>query len=615
MITSLISRVSRDNRLAMKSIQKLPQNGAAVHQQGFVSRLSARDLPSIAALISLSLAIYYNSLSNGFVFDDYAVIVENKHIKDLSHSLPSFFNQSYFKIAGGEASYRPLATLSYFLIHSLAGPNAFYYHLSSVLLHTLNVLFVYRMLCLLLENRFKALLAGFLFACHPALTETVNCIAFNEDLLAACFFLLALILYFKAVGQGPTGVAHLLSLFFFFCGLLSKEMAITLPVIIFLTDMTFGTAAAHALSVDHILKIIKNRWPFYAGYAVICLFYLVLRFIIFVNPADTIRPHFGSIFERLLYLPNHIFSFIKLAVVPYDLSVEHIFAYPQRFFEITQLAASLSVLGLCILSLLFFRQSKEIFFGIWWFLITLFPVFNIIEIYNPYAERYLYLPVIGFCLVVPHFLNGAFSRLWHNSKTGRTATVLVVSIILSAYATIAVARNRDWKDSHTLWSKTVKQSPNSGIAHGSLGRAYQEQGLLDQAVAAYQKAVKLMPNHYKAYYNLGVVRDQQGQLDQAIANYKKSIAVNPGFADSHYNLANLFQKKGLMNDAIYHYRAVIALSPEDFEARNNLGVALAMQGKVDKAVLEWEKVLEIDPTNKSASENIGKAKEILERSN
>ena len=595
----------------MKSEQKFPQNAIADHLSGF----GTRDLLPIAALVCISLAVYYNSLANGFVFDDYAVIVENKHIKEFSHSLPSFFNQSYFKIAGGESSYRPLATFSYFLIHSFAGLNAFYYHLSSVLLHTLNVILVYLLLRLLLGNRFKALLAGLLFACHPALTETVDCIAFNEDLLAACFFLLALILYYNAVDQGPAGVTHLLSLFFFFCGLLSKEMAISLPVIILLSDLTFGAAAGQALSVDHILKTVKNRWPFYVGYAVIGLFYLVLRFLILVNPADTIRPHFGGLFERLLYLPNHIFSFLKLAAVPHDLNVEHIFAYPQRFFEITHLAGSLGVLGLGILSFLLFRHSKGIFFGIWWFLITLFPVYNIVEIYNPFAERYLYLPLIGFCLVVPIFLFSTFNRVLNNDKTVSTATVLVIIIILSAYATIAIARNRDWKDSHTLWSKTVKQSPNSGVAHGSLGRAYQEQGLLDQAIAEYQTAVKLMPNHFKAYYNLGVVRDQQGHIDQAVANYKKSIAVNPGFTDSHYNLANLYQKKGLLDDAIYHYRAVIALSPEDFEARNNLGVVLAMQGKLDEAILAWQKVLDIDPANKSAPENIRKAKEILEQSN
>ncbi|MBT8365110.1 MAG: tetratricopeptide repeat protein [Deltaproteobacteria bacterium] len=599
----------------MNSEQKSSQNGTAAQPHVFVSWVATGNLLPIAVLVIISLAVYCNSLSNGFVFDDYAVIVENKHIKDLSNSLPSFFNNSYFKIAGGEASYRPLATLSYFFIHSVAGLNPFYYHLSSVLLHTLNVILVYLLFCLLLGDWFKALLAGLLFACHPALTETVDCITFNEDLLAAFFLLLALILYIKAVDKGPAGAAHLLSLFFFFCGLLSKEMAISLPAIILLYDLTFREAAAQTLSVKHILTTVKNRWAYYVGYAGIGLLYLVLRFLIFIPPGDGIKPHFGSLFERLLYLPNHIFGFVKLAIAPYDLNVEYVYSYPQSFFEFSQLAGFVVIAGLGIISLLCFRPYKEIFFGIWWFLIALFPVYNLFVIFNPFAERYLYIPVIGFCLVVPAILSIAFSIVLNNKKAVNTATSLVVIFILCAYAPITVARNRDWKDGLTLWSKTVKQSPDSGVARGSLGRAYQEQGLLDKALAEYKSAAKIMPNHFKAYYNLGVVYDQQGHFDQAVANYKKSISISPEFANAHYNLANLYQKYGLTDDAIYHYRAVIELSPEDFEARNNLGVALAMQGKLNEAILEWEKVLEIDPTNKSARDNVRRAKEILEKSN
>ena len=88
------------------------------------------------------IAVYLNSLSNGFVFDDYAVIVENKYLKLPGINVASFFNHSYFKIAGGEASYRPVATLSYYLIYAIAGLNPFFYHLFSVLLHLANVVLV-----------------------------------------------------------------------------------------------------------------------------------------------------------------------------------------------------------------------------------------------------------------------------------------------------------------------------------------------------------------------------------------------------------------------------------------------------------------------------------------
>jgi len=340
----------------------------------------------------------------------------------------------------------------------------------------------------------------------------------------------------------------------------------------------------------------------------------VLRFVIFTQPGDGMKPHFGDLTERLLYLPSHIFNFVKLAIAPYDLKVDYVFSYPATFFELSHLAGLAGTLGLAVCSIFFYRRHQAIFFGIWWFIITLFPVYNIIQIFNPFAERYLYLPVIGFCLVVPLVLHGIFSRAMTRAVAVNTSTLLAVLAVSSAYATITIARNRDWQDGLTLWSKTVAQTPDSGIAHGSLGRAYQEQGLLKEAVAEYETAVKLMPRNYKAYYNLGVVYDQQGDFIKAEAYYQKSIAINPGFANAHFNLANLYHKRGLTDDAIRHYRQVIELTPQDIEARNNLGVAFARQGNLDRALAEWQNVLKIDPANQSARDNVKRARAILEKS-
>ena len=104
--------------------------------------ISASRLLPVAILVLVSLVVYFNSLTNGFVYDDYKTIVENKYIQHPGKSLPSLFSRSYFNIASGEASYRPVATLSYYLIYSIGELNATYYHLFSVLLHALNVILV-----------------------------------------------------------------------------------------------------------------------------------------------------------------------------------------------------------------------------------------------------------------------------------------------------------------------------------------------------------------------------------------------------------------------------------------------------------------------------------------
>ena len=593
-----------------------PQTTATGKKAGdIITKMTANHLFPITLLALICIVLYFNSLSNKFVYDDYAVIVENKYIQHPVKSFPSFFNQSYFNIAAGEASYRPLATLSYYLIYAIVGLNPFGYHLFSVLLHLANVVLVYLLVNLILKHRFTALIAGLLFACHPVLTEAVNCISYNEDLLAACFYLLAFLFCLKSSTNSLKSDRknYGLSLLFFLLGLLSKEMAITLPAIIVLYDLSIKNEAdPQPFSLQPILSAIKERGLFYSGYMAVGLFYLSIRFIILHNPEESIKTFFGSLLERVIFLPGHIFSFIKLSFFPVNLTADYVFSYPYHFFTASNLIGFSFVAGLAVLSVFIFKHSREIFFGIWWFFITLFPVYNLIPIYNPFAERYLYIPLIGFCMLVAMAFNTLITKRLSKTVPIQVLSSVAIIVILSLYSTVTIARNRDWKDNLTLWSKTVITSPGSSIAHGSLGRAYQDQGRLQEAIRNYKKAIEIYPGNYKAYHNLGVVYAGQGALKEAVANYKRAVDINPAFVDAQFNLGNIYHNQGLLEEAVQQYRKVTELDPADFEARNNLGVAYAKQGKMDKAIVQWEKVLMIDPQNKSAAENINKAKGMVD---
>jgi len=582
--------------------------------QAFSMMTATRWFP-IALLVLVPIVVYSNSLSNGFVFDDYAVILENKYLKLPGINVASFFNHSYFKIAGGEASYRPLATLSYYLIYAIAGLNPFFYHLLSVLLHLVNVVLIYRLVHWLLRQRFTALTAGLLFACHPALTEAVDCIAYNEDLLAAAFLLLAFLFYLKSSTNGlkSNTINYGWSLFCFLLGLLAKEMAITLPAIILLYDVSLrNDAEGKPFSLRLILTTIKARGLFYGGYLAVSLLYVFIRFFVLYHPQEAIKPFYGNLFERIIFLPGHIFSFIKLAVLPVPLTADYVFSYPPHFFATSNLSGFFFVTGLAVGSVFIFKYSRGIFFAIWWFFITLFPVFNIIPIYNPLAERFLYIPLIGFCLLVAMAFNTSINQRLSETMPVKVLSSVAVIALLGFYATATISRNRDWKDSLTLWSKTVITSPNSSVAHGSLGRAYQDLEQLAEAIHEYKMAIEIFPGNYKAYYNLGLIYERQGALKKAVANYKRAIAINPAFINAYFNLGNIYHNQGLLEEAIHHYRKLTELDPADYEARNNLGVAYARQGKLDQAIVQWEKVLEMDPQNKSAAENIRKAKEMVD---
>jgi len=603
------SKTQKKNRKSTDSRQV--QAKAVAETSDTARRLLAVTLPALLCLI-----VYYNSLSNGFVYDDLGSIVENKYIKQPGRLLASLFDQSYFQFAGLEASYRPLATLSYFLIYAVAELDPFYYHLASLILHTLNAILVYWLANFLLGHRLTAILMAMMFACHPVLTEAVNCIDFNDDLLATFFYLLALIYYIriKSVDIKSNILGYALSLLFYILGLLSKEMAISLPAMVLLYDLVLSDAGRRAQNFKNLLSIVRQRKFFYIGYMTVGLAYLCIRFFVLYNPRESLKASAGSLFERLIYLPNHIFSFIKLTIYPGNLNADYVYSHPSSFFEPSVLIGTAVVVALVGLSFLIRRHSKAAFFGIWWFLITLAPVYNLIEIYHPLAERYLYLPIIGFCLVVPLAAHAAARRHFANPALANTMTLLPIALILVIYSAATITRNPVWRSNFTLWSKTVQSSPNSLVARGGLGMAYLNRGMPDEAAEQFKIAIQLYPADYKGYYNLGLVYHQKGNLKKALEYFSRSVNLKPDSPKAHYNLATIYLQQRAWDLAIRHYIKVNALDPEIVMAHYNLGMAYAMVGKLDAAIVEWKTVLQIEPHNAMAKKNIQKAKKMMNRS-
>jgi tetratricopeptide (TPR) repeat protein len=579
-----------------------------------IAKTNANHLWPVVLLVCITAIVYFNSLSNGFVYDDLGTIVENAYIKRLDNYLSSFYNQSYFKISGGEASYRPVATLSYYLLYAVSGPNPLGYHLLSVTLHIFNVILVYLLAHAMTDDKRVAVIAGLLFACHPVNAEAVNGISYNEDLLAAFFFFAAFLFYMRltppATKRGT--IFFMVSLFFFLLGLLSKEMAITLPAIVVLYDLILRDSVSEKISLKRVRAVIKNRKYYWAGYLGVSFFYLWLRFFAIHNPEEVETQIWGRLIDRVIYLPVIFLKYVRLCLFPLTLNADYVFSYPSRFFDLLPLLSLLVVLGLVIYSFFALRNQKAVSFGIWWFFITLFPVYNLIQIYNPFAERYLYIPLLGFCLVISIFLETLLSRISF-SRVG-ILRVLIILCMVGACALITMNRNRDWKDSYSLWTQTLEVEPDSFRAHGNLARVYQKRGMIDASMREVKKALELNPKDYKAYYNLGVVLGEQGFAAEAISAYQKAVAMNPRFKNAYFNLGTIYKAQNRLEAAKKAFKKVVEIDPDDIEARNNLGVIYAMQGKLDAALVEWQQVIALDPANRDVQANIEKAKKLIDPS-
>jgi hypothetical protein len=269
--------------------------------------------------------LYANTLVNSFAYDDYGVIIENSFINNWTRDAGFFFNKSYF-LRSGEASYRPVATLTYFVNFLIWKTNPLGYHLSNLFFHIISVTILFLLLNKIITNRHTSLIAALLFASHPILTEAVNCITFNEDILTTIFFTLSLFLYIKHKElKNPRFLFF--SLLSFGLSLLSKEMAITLPLILVIYDLIFKPEKGRNKNNIHTMDIIKTNFSKYFWYFLLAFIYLVLRFDYLKNPFELNTPLGLQLYQRIIYLPFLLTNDILLILKPFPLTVDHVFHY------------------------------------------------------------------------------------------------------------------------------------------------------------------------------------------------------------------------------------------------------------------------------------------------
>ncbi|MDR4508429.1 MAG: tetratricopeptide repeat protein [Candidatus Brocadiaceae bacterium] len=605
---------------------------------------------SFLLLIALPLAVYFNSLDNTFVYDDVFTITDNYFIRDWGN-LSSFLTEDYFKNTG-EVTYRPLVTLSYFIDYSIWHLNPVGYHLTNVVLHVFTVLLVYLLIFHIVKNCIIAFLTGVLFAVHPLLAETVNGISYREDILTTAFFLCTVLLYIRSNRRNSRFIyLYPLSLSSYLLALCSKEMAITLPFIIIIFDWIFSG----------VHRIKKNVLRYYLGFVLASTFYLFLRFVWFHNSVETQLTYPDNSFViNLLTMPKVFCSYIKLLFLPAHLNADYIVSGTR-----TPLAAAfiLSIIFLGVLGIIFMKlydHSRLIFFFLLWFVVTLVPALNIIPIANIMAERYLYLPSVGFCLVLSCIMHGMWRKLCavmpgnqssaaSNSGNDRQpqrlnnlfkATVLscIVLVPVVLYSLATIKRNKVWKNPFVFWSETVQASPRSSRGHSNLGMmyylenktdlairefqtalsiekdpeyhhnlgmAYQQKGMQEEALEEYYRVLAVNPDSAITYNNMGNILVSRGNIDGGILKFKKAIELKRKYYDAHFNLGIAYFRKKELEASMNEFKLAIQYEPDHASAHSCLGTVYANKGLYDQAIREYEETLRLDPKYSAAYKNLG----------
>ncbi len=557
-----------------------------------------KNLPLIVILISMLL--YLNTLPNTFVYDDACVITENYFIKSW-RNLPKLFTKDYLPFSG-ELSYRPVVTLTYFFDYALWRLNPLGYHLTNVTLHTLNVFLFYAFIKTVSKKPTFSVLSALLFLSHPILTETVNAVCYREDILASMFFLLAFIYFTKLrtplIRGGnltPPTNARCALYYTVSCGsyllaLFSKEMAITLPILLFLYDLLSIPRNTNKTLSTTTFGRVRSWIPFYSGYILVTGFYLFIRFVV-LNTFKIIDVYPTNVF----IMARVVASYLKLLFIPVNLNADY-YVPDSRGISLSFMLSSSFIASALIAILRLYKKDKLLaFFGSWFF-ITLLPVLGIFPIANVMAERYLYIPIMGFCGMAGYIASSPVFR-----KKG----IFALGMILLSMQIGVIWRNGVWQNGATLWSCTHQREPNSARACTNLGNTYLNNNRYEDAIRMYKKSLTLPYSYPFIHFNLGVAYEKIGLIDKAIEEYKASISRNNDNTLAYNNLGAIYDKQGFYDLAIEAYNNVLADNPYLPHTHNNLGNTYEHIGNLDKAMAEYTAALEIDKNYADARNNLG----------
>jgi hypothetical protein len=524
----------------------------------------------IVIILFISGAVYCNALFNGFVHDDVPQVVNNPWIRDIGY-IPKIFTANVWDFMGGVSNYyRPLMFMIYMLDYYLFGLEPWGFHLVNILLHSGVSVLVFLIIAKLLTQArpvgnatylLPAFAAAVLFAANPVHTEAVTWIAGLPELSFTLFFLLSFYFYLRA-REGGRG-NYPLSVLFFFLSTLCKETALALPIILVAYDVAFRQKEAS----------IRDFFKRYAPYVLVAVIYFVLRTYALGGFSPLMRHRELTNYEYFINIFPLFSQYLLTLLLPFKLNAFHVFHPIQSIFAVKGIISLAATMAFAVMAFVAFKKNKALLFGSVLIAVPLLPVLYIPGLgENTFAERYLYLPSIGFALMSALFIT------WAMQKPGGAKAMTAGCVLMTvAYCAVTVNINAAvWKDNYTFWTVTVKKSPDSAVAHYNLGNNLISQFRIDEAIEQYQTAIRLKPTA-DVYFNLGRAYDMKRWTEQAVEQYRHAVMLNPEEADPYTYLGVDYAMMGLIDKAIENLEIAIRLNPSDPFIRSTLERAYRMR--------------------------------------
>jgi tetratricopeptide (TPR) repeat protein len=538
--------------------------------------------------------IYFRTLNNPFVYDDFRTIVENASIR----------NPGDLRTIVLHEATRPIANLSFAVDRAIWGPRPFGFHLSNVLLHALNVLLLFAIAAALARDRpgeqrssptLIAFIAAGTFAVHPVLTSAVGYISARSEILSGAFLLLAFLCGRHWLRHGGR-VWCLLTFTCWVAATLTREGAVLFPVALLAYDRLF---------LDPHPSDRRRRWRVLHG-PMLCLLLALavgrIAVLVFVENPVGMRFRWSAIPEQAIVLWRYVALYLNLASPAIYHSVRRV----GDVWDLQSWAALLTIAVVVAVAWLVRRTDRLGCFGLVWFGAMLAPslVLPVFGVGEGMAEHRAYVAGCGLFLTVGS-VAGTFKARLSRTLAGRVLVYAAIVIGLLSLGARAILRNDVWSDPVALWSEAASLSPDDGLPRMLLAEEFQRRGQYDQAVEEFRSAVRLRPKDSLAYMNLAVSLAALGRFDEATATLEQLRAADPQSTVISTGFGAVAMLSGRPDVARARFSESLQRDPRDMLALQWIALLEEEEaGNPEAALQRCEELQQVSPGKVSSEECI-----------
>ena len=571
-----------------------------------------RRLTLVCPPVLCAALAYLNALHNPFVWDDFHTVADNR-------SLDTLWNLRAIVLQDVS---RPLVNLSFAINRAIWGMAPFGFHLTSLLLHLLNVVLLFALVEGLAEDSLAAsahrssipdsadrrspaglrgdvvaAAAAWMFAVHPMMTEAVGYISGRADVLSTTFLLAAFLAIRRWSLDGArrwlfAGVAA------WACALASKETALVFPFL--LAGYRVGMGATMPLACRQRL----TRVALTLLTAMAVLGALRLAVLVAVENPTNARVHWELVLVNL----DVVRRYFVLLVTPGGQSVFHAVESISSLWQWRAVAAVAFTAGLFGLAWISMRRAPLAGLGILWFLFALAPaaLLVLLDLGHPMAEHRTYFANAGL------FAAGGYAVAWLLSRPRLVfprQRRLVAAMLVLAPVTLAgqtVVRNAMWTDPRLLWLQAAERAPDVWLPHLLLGEALRARGMREEAAVAFRNAVRLRPDNADAYLKLGVCLAELNRLDEAEAVFSDLTRAVPASPIGPEGLGSIALVTGRRDEARVHFNDALRVDPANIAARQSLALLSEQESHPAEARRLCREIQQIAPGTAGVAECIAR---------